>query len=76
MENGPRRGTRIVKPRLDKDFVYEEILDLLQRRENKVEANATKETSSHNSRRSAGKKNSITGATNWSDLYLKLDITF
>ena len=73
MEEGPRRGTRAVKPRFDKDFIYEERFESLLGRENKDEANALTVTSRHNSRRSVGKENSITGATNWSDLYDKLD---
>ena len=73
MEEGPRRGTRIVKPRFDKDFVYEERFDSLIGRENIDEANAITAASRHNSRKSAGKDNSIAGATNWSGLYDKLD---
>ena len=54
MAEGPRRGSRSVKLRQDKDFIYEESLgNLLLGREDKVEASRTDRTSSHNSRRSA-----------------------
>ena len=80
MAEGPRRGSRSVKLRQDKDFIYEESLgNLLLGREDKVEASRTDRTPSHNSRRSAdvetselinlGKDNTVALSENWSNLY-------
>ena len=80
MAEGPRRGSRSVKLRQDKDFIYEESLgNLLLGREDKVEASRTDRTSSHNSRRSAdvetseiinlGNYNTVALSENWSNLY-------
>ena len=81
MNGGPRRGSRKVKLRKDKDFVYEEkSVEFLLEREDKVEANGSSRTSRHSSSESAdiditsklvdnaGKVSTFAVSSNWSDI--------